>query len=126
MLPGRGPAQPLPALRAAASALCHRAGVHDDNAHRHGAPPVRVTGRANGPELVLSVEDAGPGVDPVVLPAVFEPFIHREGVGLGLGLPLSQRLAGAQGARLEHRVGALGGAAFDLVLPLSAAPELDS
>jgi two-component system sensor histidine kinase KdpD len=96
------------------------------NAVRHGAPPVRVTGRANGPELVLSVEDAGPGVDPVVLPAVFEPFIHREGVGLGLGLPLCQRLAGAQGARLEHRVGALGGAAFDLVLPLSAAPELDA
>jgi two-component system sensor histidine kinase KdpD len=95
------------------------------NAVRHGAPPVRVNGRTSGTELVLSVEDAGPGVDPVVLPAVFEPFIHREGVGLGLGLPLCQRLAGAQGARLEHRVGALGGAAFDLVLPLSPAPALE-
>jgi two-component system sensor histidine kinase KdpD len=95
------------------------------NAVRHGAPPVRVTGRTSGSELVVSVEDAGPGVDPVVLPVVFEPFIHREGVGLGLGLPLCQRLAGAQGARLEHRVGTLGGAAFDLVLPLSPAPVMD-
>jgi two-component system sensor histidine kinase KdpD len=94
------------------------------NAVRHGAPPVLLSARTSGSELVLSVEDAGSGVDPVVLPAVFEPFVHREGVGLGLGLPLCQRLAGAQGARLEHRVGALGGAAFDLVLPLSPAPEL--
>lgn len=95
------------------------------NAVRHGAPPVRVQGRIAGATLELGVADAGPGVDPGVLPSVFEPFIHREGVGLGLGLPLCTRLAEAQGARLEHRPGEDGGAAFCLVFPLSQAPQVD-
>lgn len=94
------------------------------NAIRHGAPPVRVIGRCARGALELSVADAGPGVDPLVLPSVFEPFIHREGVGLGLGLPLCQRLAEAQGARLEHHRPAAGGACFTLVLPLSQPPEV--
>jgi two-component system sensor histidine kinase KdpD len=95
------------------------------NAVRHGAPPVRVSGRADGATLEIGVADDGPGVDPAVLPAVFEPFIHREGVGLGLGLPLCRRLAEAQGARLEHRGAPSGGAAFHLVFPLSPAPQVD-
>jgi two-component system, OmpR family, sensor histidine kinase KdpD len=95
------------------------------NAARHGAPPVRVVGRRIGAELELAVEDAGPGVDPRVLPTVFEPFSHREGVGLGLGLPLCRRLAEAQGGRLEHRTAAGGGARFALVLPLTTPPEVE-
>lgn len=96
------------------------------NAVRHGAPPVQVVGRRTETALEIGVEDGGPGVDPQILPSVFEPFIHREGVGLGLGLPLCRRLAEAQGARLEHRTTAGGGGAcFALVFPLSPAPEVD-
>lgn len=95
------------------------------NAVRHGGAPVQVIGRRSGDALELGVADAGPGVDPLVLPSVFEPFIHREGVGLGLGLPLCQRLAEAQGARLEHHRPAGGGACFTLVLPLSQPPEVE-
>lgn len=94
------------------------------NAVRHGAPPLRVIGRRTGTVLEVALEDDGPGVDPQVLPSVFEPFIHREGVGLGLGLPLCRRLAEAQGARLEHRTTAGGGACFALMLPLTPPPEV--
>lgn len=99
------------------------------NAVRHGAPPVTVTGGPGPAGIELVVSDAGGGVDPRVLPAVFEPFVHREGVGLGLGLPLCTRLAEAQGARLEHRPGAAaggaGGAAFALVFPFGDPPALE-
>ncbi|MCC6830511.1 MAG: hypothetical protein IT200_04125 [Thermoleophilia bacterium] len=93
-----------------------------NNAVRHGTPPIHVAARREGDEVAVSVMDDGPGVHPDVLPSVFEPFIHREGVGLGLGLPLCRRLAEAQGARLEHRAGDLAGACFTLVFPLPAPP----
>ncbi|WP_217913298.1 sensor histidine kinase [Miltoncostaea marina] len=95
------------------------------NAVRHGAPPVRVACRVADGGLALGVDDAGPGVHPDVLPVVFEPFVHREGVGLGLGLPLCKRLAEAQGARLEHRPGPRGGALFRLVFALEPSPEVE-
>lgn len=95
------------------------------NAVRHGTPPVRVVGRLTGTTLEVSIEDHGPGVDPRVLPSVFEPFIHREGVGLGLGLPLCRRLAEAQSARLDYRTTALGGACFALGFPLSTPPKVE-
>jgi two-component system, OmpR family, sensor histidine kinase KdpD len=95
------------------------------NAVRHGAPPVRVAGRTTPAGLELSVCDAGPGVDPRVLPSVFEPFIHREGVGLGLGLPLCRRLAEAQEARLEHRPGPGGrGACFAVAFQTGRPPRI--
>ena len=93
------------------------------NAVRHGRSPVRISSRVEGGDLALRVADAGPGVDARVLPRVFEPYVHREGEGLGLGLPLSRRLADAQGARLEHR-SVPGGACFVLLLPLSEPPEM--
>jgi two-component system sensor histidine kinase KdpD len=96
------------------------------NGVRHGAPPVTVSVRCGAGSVELAVTDAGGGVDPEVLPSVFEPFIHREGVGLGLGLPLCRRLAEAQDARLEHRRGPGGGASFVIVFPLHPAPPIAS
>lgn len=91
------------------------------NAVRHGAPPVLISG-APDPSggYALSVRDHGPGVDPRVLPVVFEPFVHRPGEGLGIGLPLCVRLAEAQGGGLRHDH-ASPGARFTLVLPVAGA-----
>lgn len=91
-----------------------------ENALRHGAPPITVTGRAEGDAYVISVQDEGPGVAPEVLPSVWEPFVHRDGEGLGLGLPLCRRLADAQGAELTHRPTGRG-ACFELRLPSGSA-----
>jgi two-component system sensor histidine kinase KdpD len=93
------------------------------NAVRHGRPPVLISCAVEGDALAIAVEDDGPGVDPDVLPRVFEPFVHRPDEGLGLGLPLCRRLARAQGGRLEHRPSPRG-ACFALLLPLADQPEV--
>ncbi|RSN62572.1 two-component sensor histidine kinase [Amycolatopsis sp. WAC 04182] len=65
------------------------------NAFRHGAAPVEIRLRAGGDGVTLEVEDHGPGIDPEVLPHVFDRFTkadtaraRSEGSGLGLAIAL--------------------------------------
>lgn len=71
--------------------------------------------------LSFSVVDHGPGVPPELHSRIFEPFERfdpQSGVGTGLGLPVSRRLAEALGGRLSVAGTAGGGATFTLALPL--------
>ncbi len=64
----------------------------------HPGEAAEVEGMAPGPWARLDVVDTGPGIDPEVLPRVFEPFFstkkHRRGTGLGL--------AQVHGLALQH------------------------
>jgi PAS domain S-box-containing protein len=42
-----------------------------------------------GPYVALTVEDSGTGIDPTVLPYIFEPFVTTKPHGLGTGLGLA-------------------------------------
>lgn len=59
---------------------------------------IRVAVRAEGDDVVLSVEDAGYGISPALLPVIFDMFVQVEGTlnharnGLGIGLALVRRL----------------------------------
>jgi signal transduction histidine kinase len=95
------------------------------NAVRHGpegeAVVVRVA--ALDSEMRFAVSDRGPGIPPDLQTRIFEPFERfdpHSGVGTGLGLPVSRRLAEVLGGRLtvESKVGR--GATFTLALPLKA------
>ncbi len=71
-------------------------------------------------QIVIEVEDSGPGVPTEGLAALFEPLNTSKPDGMGLGLAISRSLVRAQGGELSYRRGAvLGGALFSITLPWS-------
>ena len=95
------------------------------NAVRH-APAggnVRVGVRHNGSGSTVEflVHDDGAGVPPEAADRIFEPFERfdpHSGVGTGLGLPVSRRLAEVLGGSLRVRSAPGEGATFILQLPI--------
>lgn len=79
--------------------------------------------------LRLAVSDSGPGLAPEQIDGLFRPYaqadrsIARRFGGTGLGLALSQRLAGLMGSRItvDSREGEGSTFSLDLTLPLPAA-----
>ena len=78
---------------------------------------VRVEARPDGSRGVLRVMDSGAGIDPLLLPQLFSPFVTATG-GMGLGLSISWGLVqeNAGTLRVENRPS--GGACFEVSLPL--------
>jgi signal transduction histidine kinase len=76
------------------------------------SPPgeaVRVRARRAGPQVLIEIEDQGPGVDPEDLPRLMRPFeqgehtLTRTADGAGLGLPIAKLLTEAMGGTLMIR-----------------------
>ena len=94
------------------------------NALKHGAEQgevvVRVEEREG--EALLSVRDAGPGIDPEHVPHLFDRFYRASdrSPGLGLGLYISRILVEAHGGRIwvESQPGQ--GSTFTIALPLNS------
>jgi two-component system, NtrC family, sensor histidine kinase HydH len=82
---------------------------------------VVVRGRVAGGEVLLSVEDTGPGVDPSVRGRLFEPLITTKERGIGLGLALVKRIAERHGGGVEYSEREGGGARFTVRLPAGTA-----
>ena len=65
----------------------------------------------------LVVRDTGPGIATHILPKVFETFVSSKETGVGLGLPVSKRIAEDHGGSLTAYNLPAGGACFALRLP---------
>ena len=94
------------------------------NATTHGASavPVQVTLERRGRDVAVSIKDAGPGIPPEVLAAMFTPFTpsgSEDRTGLGLGLFLAQTYAVEHGGTLQLDARDGGGTEARLTLPLS-------
>jgi signal transduction histidine kinase len=95
-----------------------------DNAVRHANGRVRITVSARAETAVVEVLDDGPGIDPEMLPRLFDRFVstarptrgvRRYGLGLALVSEIATRHRGTVTA--ENAPGA--GALFRLTLPLA-------
>ena len=81
---------------------------------------VHVEWRHRGDEVVLWVEDDGPGIDEALRNRLFEPFFTTKpvGSGTGLGLAVVQGAVTEHGGSIEVEVGPeLGGSRFTITLP---------
>jgi signal transduction histidine kinase len=84
---------------------------------------LRVSGRVDAGEYVVSVEDSGSGVPPELREKIFDRFVstRQRGEGAGLGLAIAREVARAHGGDIAvDRSPTLGGARFVLRLPLPA------
>jgi signal transduction histidine kinase len=79
---------------------------------------------------VISIRDTGPGIDPDVLPHVFERFYRgddaRTRPGIGLGLPIAKALIEAQNGTLAAESQVEQGSTLTLTLPRASVDRAPS
>lgn len=72
----------------------------------------------DGKEVLLLVKDTGPGIDPEILPRIFDAFITSKGTGTGLGLAITHDIIQQHHGRIEAENALEGGAMFKVWLPM--------
>lgn len=99
-------------------------GLHDavkrllDNAFaaQEDKGTVKVATSSGKDGLVVSVADAGKGVDPKIEAIMYEAFMTTKPKGMGLGLSLARKFLEAVGGGVSHETGPKG-STFKLLLP---------
>ena len=99
-----------------------------DNAAKYSPAGGRITLSATTEtgELLIRVEDHGPGIPNEHLPHIFERFYRvdkaraRKQGGTGLGLSIAQTIVQAHGGRIEAENRTAGGTRVSIHLPLTA------
>lgn len=81
---------------------------------------IRLNAQQNDHELIIWVEDDGPGIPTPHHLKVFDPFFTTKpvGQGSGLGLSMVHRIINDHGGTIGVFDSALGGAGFEITLPL--------
>lgn len=79
-----------------------------------GGGELRVGSTVAGEEVILYLQDSGPGIPLEQMTRLFEPFFTTKDHGSGLGLTLASTLVEASGAHLEPVPGNGRGARFDM------------
>jgi toluene monooxygenase system protein E len=72
---------------------------------------------SNPGELLVSVEDSGPGIDAAHADRLFAPFFTTKPQGIGMGLPICRSIIEAHGGRLWAAKNEPRGAVFHFTLP---------
>jgi signal transduction histidine kinase len=85
-----------------------------------GTISINVENRQNQ-KVIVSIRDAGTGIDPEILPRLFTKFVTKSTSGTGLGLFISKSIIEAHGGRMwaENNASGEKGATFTFSLPLT-------
>jgi len=86
---------------------------------------IRLSTRREAGEIVVSVEDNGPGIPAEIAERIWEPFFTTkpEGEGTGLGLAICSQIVESHGGSLALQPGRGDGATFLIRLPIVAEAE---
>jgi nitrogen fixation/metabolism regulation signal transduction histidine kinase len=89
-------------------------------------PRIRLSGCKNAAgDLILTVEDNGPGLDPKTITQAADPFFSTKEAGTGLGLTIVRKYVEGHGGKMAlGRSQTLGGCRVDLLLPVSAPNDM--
>jgi signal transduction histidine kinase len=76
--------------------------------------------KTGGGEILVEVEDTGPGIAPEIADKLFQPFTtHGKSHGTGLGLSICKKIVEDHGGKISARSEAGRGAIFCFTLPLA-------
>jgi signal transduction histidine kinase len=96
------------------------------NARRHARGRVEVGASREGDDIVVTVDDDGPGIPPEERERVFQRWVRldagrsRDEGGAGLGLSIARSIARLHGGDVTLEAGPLGGLRAILRLPASS------
>ena len=76
------------------------------------------SGSEEGPFVVLTIQDTGPGITPADLPHIFDPFFTTRVDGTGLGLSIVQQIIHEHGGTVDVHSEPGHGASFVVRLPV--------
>ncbi|APR99264.1 HAMP domain-containing histidine kinase [Pajaroellobacter abortibovis] len=80
---------------------------------------VRIHATPRGRQVCLHIEDSGPGIDPLLIPSIFEPYMTTKPEGTGLGLAIVKKIIMEHGGSIDVSASKnLGGACFTILLPM--------
>lgn len=69
-------------------------------------------------EVLVRVEDNGPGLSAETAERMFDPFYTTKAQGIGMGLPISRSIVESHGGRLWATVRPAGGAILQFIIPI--------
>src|SRR5262249_35294903 len=75
------------------------------------------TDRGSATDVVITVRDTGPGLDPQSVARLFDAFYTTKAAGLGMGLAISRSIVESHGGRLWATGNVPRGAVFQFTLP---------
>ena len=88
-----------------------------------GMKTIHVTSLISGQQVILSVTDNGPGIDPEMRERLFEPFATGKEKGMGLGLVLCERIVERMDGDIDIHNTLDGGVTARIRLPLVSSKE---
>ncbi|HML12429.1 MAG TPA: ATP-binding protein [Xanthobacteraceae bacterium] len=75
----------------------------------------------DGRDILITVQDSGPGIDPENLERIFDRFFTTKSNGMGMGLSICRSIVEAHNGRLWAEPDARPGSVFRILLPIDGA-----